>query len=80
MGFTNLLESGHFPYNIVEFTKFRMRQVCNPQKKSNSHVNVDKYVCIRMRETSSAAKSGEKRLFSQAIAGFQCHAIQNRSK
>ena len=46
MGFTKLSERSHFPYKIVEFTKFRMRQVCNPEKKGNSHVNViNTYVC-----------------------------------
>ena len=34
MAVTNLFEIGHFPYKIVEFTTFSMKQVCKPKKEA----------------------------------------------
>ena len=41
MDVTKLFENGHFPYKIVEFTKFSMKQVCKPKKRINSHADVN---------------------------------------
>ena len=34
MAVTNLFEIGHFPFKIVEFTTFSMKQVCKPKKEA----------------------------------------------
>ena len=34
MDVTKLFEIGHFPFKIVEFSKFSMKQVCKAKKKA----------------------------------------------